>query len=291
MQTKTEAPRLHGIVYPAHNQNGRLYFGAAVFVQQLKQLYGRVHNAPPDEGPFNRKFIYAAENFLDTVWKIDRIAELFDNARKTIRNLDDGITAEDIAAHQGALKDIPIYLETLIIYLRILADALAKLTPYHYATKRALIPDGSFRKQRKWLMEKCPDFDPKYRQILERHSKWFDTLAGNAKEGGHGLRDAIIHYSGAIQLIYRPGTTKSEPEVIAHLYTISKSAWALVPTLKGLVSDLFVFLDNYVRHFNDMVLGVDGTSILDLEKPGSTVLFEFEDQLPSSWLYPTIVSK
>lgn len=282
---------LHGISPSAPGINGLFYFGVASFMRALEGSYARP--GMTTVGPlssFDRHFRLAAENMLDTIWKIDRVAELLEASRQQFRLLDESTTQQQMVLSQNALKDVPIYLESLIIYLKIFADCLAKLTPYLYLQKKGTVCSESFRDQRKWFIKTRPAFDKEYGSILERHSRWFDVLAGKGGKNEHGLRDAIIHYGGGIQLMIRPSPLKLNPELVAHLYSSSSSVWAVFPTLQGVVKDLFYFLDLYLIHFNQLTATKLGTPVLDLGTSRAALLFEFEGNLPSSWLYPHLTA-
>src|SRR5262249_28265198 len=146
---------------------------------------------------------------------------------------------------------IPIHLETLIYFLRVFADCIANVTPYFYGKKGKDMTRQSFREQRKWFMSKCPDFDSTYAAILSGETAWFDVLAGNSQHPG--LRNALVHYRGGIQLIYRPSSSTEQARVMAPLYSDYRSFCTdLFPVLTRVVRELFIFLDSYIEYFNEL---------------------------------------
>jgi hypothetical protein len=267
----------------------------ANFIRTLEGRYARPgrreHHPDAPEWPnsvFDDRFRFAAEKLWDTVWKIDRVAELVDQARSNVRELSDAMPHEELPQHMSALRDMPIHLERVIFYLRIFADCIANLTPYMYGVLGRDLPKHRFREQRKWFVSKCPDFDAAYTAILASSTKWFDVLAGNPPTPG--IRDSIVHDRGGIQLIYRPATKDQEAQVVATLYSDYRSICAdLFPVLKKLVKELFVFLDRFLEHFNQSARRHTGSPVLDLiSNPDVVTLFQYEGVLPSAWLYPEI---
>ncbi|MGE5113690.1 MAG: hypothetical protein ACM3JB_22735, partial [Acidobacteriaceae bacterium] len=217
-----------------------------------------------------------------------RIAEFVDNSRRNIRDFEPpSVSHDELAKHMAATYDIPIHLETLIIYLRIFADCLANVVPYFYGPKRKTIPSDSFRAQRNWFLKRRPNFDSEYSAILKEGSRWFNVLAGDPPNYV-GLRDAVIHYRGGIQLMFRP--QGSHPaKVIAMLYSDYRTLTGdLIVTLEKLFRDLCVFLDGFVQHFAHKVNHETQSVLFDPSDSRSLLWFQYEDDLPSDWLYPEI---
>jgi hypothetical protein len=85
--------------------------------------------------------------------------------------------------------DLPLHFDSMLLYLRIQADAYAKLVPFFYQDRAAgKMCSDSFRDQFKWFTKKRSNFDPDYALILCGNRKWFDRLAG---ENPKGLRDVV----------------------------------------------------------------------------------------------------
>ena len=188
-----------------------------------------------------------------------------------------------------ALKDIPIYLDSLIVYLRIVGDCIANLTPYLYGQKgKHITKKRSFREQRIWFMSTRPNFDTRYAAVLKSHTKWFDVLAGDPPKF-IGLRDAIVHYRGGMQIMYRP-TDGSEPaKIMPMLFSDYKTLTLdLFTLLQKVMKDLCVFLDRFVVHFNALATKRTGSMLLNLDNPDAILLFRYEADIPSAWLYPKV---
>ena len=251
------APKLHGIEPGKPGEMGKVYFGAAQFIRLLENTYARPGLRPLKNAPqwayhtFDNRFRFAAEKLWDHHVENQ-------SGRRTVRGCTSqyvkdlqppSVPVEDLAQHTAALTDIPIYLDLLIVYLRVVADCLANVTPYLYGQKGKFLTRNSFREQREWLVKTRPNFDPKYREILESDTRWFDVLAGNPPDVV-GLRDAIIHYRGGVQLMYRPPTSSQRRRVMAMLFSDYKTLTSdLIGTLQRLFQDMCLFLDRFVEHF------------------------------------------
>jgi hypothetical protein len=232
------------------------------------------------------RFVLAWGKLEDTFWKIDRVAELLDEARRKVVDFKSPpTTLNQIAGMQQAHRDVPLFLDAVLIYLRIFADCLANLTSQFYAGKA--VPYRSFRVQAKWFTDKVPDIDPEYAHILRNQGRWFTALAGNSSE--RGLRDSVVHDMVRTQLLYQPGTTPDQNRVHAFIYGNASSAVnSLIPAIQNLVAELFAYLDSYVIHFSNRLEQEIGGSLLDWEDCRSSLLYTFEGELASRWLYPTL---
>jgi hypothetical protein len=77
----------------------------------------------------------------------------------------------------NANADLPLYFDSMLLYLRIQADAHAKLVPFFYQDRDAgKMCSDTFRDQFKWFTKKRSNFDPDYAFILCGNRKWFDRL-------------------------------------------------------------------------------------------------------------------
>ncbi len=274
---------------------GKVYFAAAQFIRLLETIYARPGLRPQKNAPtwayhtFDNQFRWAAEKLWDTVWKINRLAELFEVARGNLRELEPpSVPVEDVAKLTTALTDIPIYLETLIVYLRIFADCIANLTPYLYGQKGKNLPRDSFREQRQWFVQKRSNFDHDYSVILKSSTRWFDVLAGDPPRFV-GVRDAVVHFRGGIQLMYQPARTGRPTRVIATLYSDYRTITTdLIATLQKLFADMCLFLDRFVEHFAQRANKQTKSPMFDMSN-SQALLFQYEGELPSAWLYPPVV--
>ncbi len=292
---KLATPTFHGLQPNTTEGMGRLFFAVAQFIRTLENTYARPGGRKLDGAPvwpchtFDERFRFAAEKLWDTIWKIDRVAELTHLARSNVMDLQPpSVPEEELGRHMAALRDIPIYLETLIVYLRVVADCIANLTPYLYGLEGKNLPRNSFRDQRKWLVSKYPNFDPKYAAILKGHTKWFDVLAGNPPEF-IGLRDAIIHYRGGIQIMYQPTAGDAPAKLMPMLFSDYRTLTLdLFTLLQKVMKDMCVFLDRYAEHFDNIASEQTKSLFLDLNNPQAITLFQYEGELPSGWLYPVV---
>lgn len=176
-------------------------------------------------------------------------------------------TPENIANFQHAMKDFPLYLDALLLYLRIFVDSLVVLTRQLPGFEGNDVNGRSFRDQKKWFIEKMPDVDPEYAAILQSETNWFTTLAGD--KPGHGLRNYVVHRMVRTQLFFVPGKTPDENQVKAFLYGGSDIRGVdLLPTIENMVKEFFVFAEYHDQMFS--------------------LLFQFENELPSAWLFPHI---
>jgi hypothetical protein len=137
------------------------------------------------------------------------------------------------------MTDIPYHLDSLLAYLRILADCVAFAIPFFFRTK-ASIANRSFRYHRKWFLEKCPDFDSVYSAVLWEKSGWFEKLAGKAPKG---VRDLHFHHFATYQLgcVKLPAGdwTISVQQITAE----GISDHNLTYTLVEIIADFFSYLD------------------------------------------------
>jgi hypothetical protein len=89
--------------------------------------------------------------------------------------------------------------------------------------------------------------------------------------------------------MYQPARTDRPTRVIATLYsdyrTISND---LIATLQKLFRDMCLFLDQSVQHFVQRANNETGSLIFSISNPQAVVLFQYEGELPSAWLYPQV---
>jgi hypothetical protein len=279
--------RVHGWSASSLGVNGKFHFAVLCLLKAIEQAQafpGR--NKYSALKPWTRQqanqFLLASGKLQDTFWKLERAAELLDNARKKFPNLrPPTATTEQIVAMQQAHRDIPLLLDNVLIYLKIFADCLANVTSQLYE-RVGTIPRFRFREQKEWFIKKRSAFDPQYTKILKTQTHWFTTLSGDSEE--EGLRELVIHRMVRTQVFYQPGKVPDENQVQAFLYgDVGSQDGSLLLTVQKLVDELCLFLDSYFEHFSEKVESQFGGR-LSLE----TVLFEFEAELPSAWLFPQI---
>lgn len=280
--------RIHGYKPPSGEKNGQLMFAVIKFFQEIEiaQTFpGR--NKYPSLVPWSKdqatRFLVASGKLRDTFWKIDRSAELLDERRRSFVAFEPpSATIDDIIANQQADRDIPLFIDCVLSYLKVFTDSLATVTRHLYPKRQ--VPFRNFREQMKWFIKK-PGVDPAYTEILKNHTEWFQTLAGDATRDG--LRDLTVHHMYRTQLFYQPGQTGEENKVHAFLHDGMSSTGSIIPSIQKVADGMFAFLDLYVNHFVPKVSQEIGAQLLDLSTD-SCVLLEFPTDLPSSWLYPLI---
>jgi hypothetical protein len=291
------ACEIHGVGPRRADGDGQFFFASAQFIRKLEELYAMplFGFRKPEDVPswpyhtFDRRFYFAAEKYWATVFKINRTAELIDVQQENMRDFSPGeVPVTDLAVHVSALGDLPIYLESLIIYLRSMADVIANLTPHLYGQRGKHIPMDRFRTQRSWFTEKRKTFDVEFAEILLQHTGWFDAIAGTPDHVG--LRDALIHYRGGIQLMYRPARPERSPYVFASLFSDDNLlSNDLLSQLKRIAADMLVFLDKFTEHFVSLANKTTDSLVFDTSSTGSTLLFVYQGRLRSGWLYPSIM--
>jgi len=287
-----ECPKYHGYEYPASDWAGRFHLGTLRFFQRI--VHGYVFRVKGDEEPpawpekwFDRKFDQAVTKFSDTFHKLELVAWLVEIERMNIFENKDEREIDKYSKHLHGLKVVPIYFDSLLFYLRILADNIADLTPYLYPVSSGRqIARRSFRDQRKWFLKNYM-LDPDYTRIVTNHTDWFDALAGKVE--GQGLRDKIIHHRGTFQVSYTTDTEVDEFKLTAGI--VGDSGWLVSDVLPELVmttSKLFLFLDHFLCHFSGYLENKLGKSIFDFNNSHHTELFRFNKPLLSFWLFPRV---
>lgn len=279
--------RVHGWSASPPGVNGKFHFAVLCLfraIEHAQAFPGRNKYSalkPWTRGEANR-FLLASGKLQDAFWKLERAAELLDNARAKFPNLQPpSATTEQIVAMQQAHRDIPLLLDNVLIYLKIFADCLANVTSQLYE-REGTIPRFRFREQKEWFIKKRPGFDTPYAQILKTQTSWFTTLAGDSEE--EGLRELVIHRMVRTQVFYQSAKAPDENQIHAFLYgDVGSQGVSLLPAIQKLVDELCIFLDSYFEHFSRKVELQFGGKL----SPG-TILFEFEGDLPSAWLFPQV---
>lgn len=277
-------PTLHGLGLSENDGASRFRFAVARFVLEFSHAamgpLGSRPGLPPWPDRWVDKIYHgAAEKLVDTIYKIDTVASWFERALQQAR---DDFT--QLRSSFSTTNELSIHLDMLLIYLRILADCIANITPNFYGKSMGgKIARTSFRDHRKWFIAHR-EADPIYSDLLRDQSEWFDLLSA---KGGQGLREAVIHNRGTYQIAYTADPSQPmdiRPGLIADRHWVSSN---LVPELRAIVAGLCLFLDSYVEHFSDLLYRRIGWRPLDFSIPWHSELYRFEDSHPSSWLFPT----
>jgi hypothetical protein len=140
-------------------------------------------------------------------------------------------------------KELPLFLDAMLFYLRIQADSFAQLVRFFYEPTKATVLSGEFAKQKKDF-SKYSQFDPVYAAILSANHNWFNELIGDG-----GLRDVVTHESGMWGIAWeKPKDLPIKPRV--SLYRRKGIVEGDVfDALKKITSGWFAFLDEAYRHF------------------------------------------
>ncbi len=237
-------------------------------------------------------FHRSVSKLQDTMWKFDRAAGYVEKCRlaieRWVRREAGSDTAgikvsdPDFSAHMAAVYDLPLHLDSMLMYLRIQADALAALVPYFY-TESGTIGSRGFREQQKWFTGK-PAFDPAYTTILTNETNWFDELAG---KNPSGLRDVIVHRGGTYQLGWTNPSDEDQFELRAAL--VGKKGFVdedVLAALTRMTSGWFSFLDSCCKHFGSRIAHIVPQADIDKQDELSRFLSCSGKELPSFWAYP-----
>lgn len=212
------------------------------------------------------------------VWKLENVATRYANSGTAFSRAvlaSEGDTGEQLA--------LSIYLDSVVVYFRVIADAIAAITPYYYAESLGAIASRSFRDHRKWFCETCPTADPDYATILREHTAWFEDLAGKDERG---IRDLLIHRFGRFQHPVTTAPVHLQGRVSADLIAAGRYDSSVDVTLARAMAGFCRFLDVYTVHQSDRINSEAGWTILDPTSAWAGDMFHF-DQVPASkWLFP-----
>lgn len=282
------AKRLHGFVPPGEDDTpGALYFGFLRLCQNAVFTPLTASQASPrqrvDPRWLDPVFQGAARNMQTTLWKLDRTAGLLGEALQTL-TLNPGL--DDMTAFgrsQQAMMLAPLYLDLMLVYLRVFADTIARTLPSFYA-RRGHIPTDSFSNQVNWFRNRRRNFDPDYAAVLDQHLEWYDILAAE----GTGLRNQILHGDASVEFIFTVTEPPAPRAVQAAL--VGQQAWLhddVMPLIRSIVSGMCLYLDETL-HLILRRAEEFGPLVYD-PRTFSGVLFHFRgDFLGGTWLYPRI---
>jgi hypothetical protein len=214
----------------------------------------------------------------------DAMSSVLDRLGERVRSGQSGLglSPEWLEMEQISIE-IPIFLDSMFIYLRLQADTYAELVTFFYRGRdTGKISSHSFRSQFKWFTRTEPDFDVPYREILLANSGWFELLAG---ENPKGLRDVIIH-GGIMQTSWRKSREGPAKPQIALYRSSGVREEDLYERLKEITRGWFLFLDAALYHFMSR-LNKDGLSGGMTEQDGEHRWFD-ESQLRGFWVYPKV---
>ncbi len=287
--------KYHGVEFDDKGTtNGILRVGMLCFLQILHvEFYFTPIFRPKEAAKWPEKWIdgkfrSAVDKFKDTFMKFDTISRYLAQSIELAMTHKDSREMNQYVHHLKAMTDIPIYLDSLLLYLRVQADCIANVIPNFYGEegRRQSIARDSFRDQTRWFIKKKPDFDPAYTKILLENTEWFEMLAGKSR--GQGLRDVLVHYRGVYELGW---TSLSTGETISFNASLRNESGyvenSLIPTLAAMVAGYFEFMEKAYVHFRGLVLEkVKGGSFGDIYR--SSQFLKFTAELGSAWIYPKV---
>jgi len=128
-------------------------FNSLVFshrVRQFKQVLEKFDRAAYHVDRCRR----VAEPWLQRGYALMRDITEREQRREKVENLDPNyaLAAAKRTVYDGSGYDLPLYLDLLLLYLRLQADAYATLVPFLYEGRDAgKISDHSFRNQMEWF--------------------------------------------------------------------------------------------------------------------------------------------
>lgn len=228
--------------------------------------------------PVDRRFSHLNDALRDVIWKLEHAATRYAEvgAEYSARIDDDSY---DFWRHQ---KSLSLYMDSIIVYLRVLPDVVAALTTYLYPPQTGDIGSRSFRTQSKWLLGH-PEFDPDYSRLLRGELGWFELLAG---KNGRGIRDTLIHRFGRFQHAVVTGPHALRGRVGSDMISESEYLDDVQRALTSIATQLCSFLDSYVDHQSSRILAAAGWTPLASTDLRAGYMMTFDAPPPSAWLLP-----
>ncbi len=271
---------LHGFT-PSTTAAGRydLNFGAQ---QLFNGIWARLMpGREPHPWPFRRidaRFIHLASAFRETVWKLERSAQLYGAAAAQF-----GPSVLAFRVDHRNQLELSIHLDSVVVYLRMLPDIWAALLPYTYGAPAGHISRRSFRGHREWFLKQVR-VDPGYTAILAAHSTWFDGLAG---EQTGGVRDLLVH---RFAQFHHPVVTEPvalRGQVGSDLSSDSGYDTDAHLAIARVAGGMFRFFDLAVKHHAERIAVVAGWPPLDTTNARAGYMMTFSEEPKSLWLIPS----
>jgi hypothetical protein len=252
--------KYHGLVLRGAD-SGELRFGIAQLINRCLSWRwsgsGKMSESPKDTlARFdNRTYWQCAAKCRDTVHKLDKAISYLGREMDTFEREDDfafeGAPLEKAVVWLPAADGLPYHLDSLLAYLRILADCVAFSVPFFFRTKES-IANRSFRDQRKWFLAKRPDFDPAYTKVLKEQTEWFEKLAGKDPKG---VRDLHFHQFATYQLGSVTYPTGERTISVQQVTAEGIKDPDLTFTLSAMIEEFFAYLDTVYTLFTDRLAG------------------------------------
>jgi hypothetical protein len=278
MRGDERSPTVHGATMGAQ---GRI----ALRIPMLAALWDTALWYPDDPRSSRDRALHqaAAEKLKDCWTKINFAASRIP-ALMTVVERGVPRTLSDL----DAPDDLMIFLDCIILNLRIQADCVARTLPSLYRTHPQfgqLPRKDSFRDFANWFLRepRAVRIDPQHVAALKNNYNWFLRLA----EGGtkHGVRDSIIHHFGTFQFradrVYAHGFTVS-PEVRLMAQDRMESN-DIRRELAEIVAGFFQYLDAL---YKGVVVRHPDLQDKLREHARAVRLRPFHGEMESTWLYP-----
>ncbi len=136
-------------------------------------------------------------------------------------------------------------LETFFIYLRMLMNDIAGITPYFFDKKIGSIPYDSFHGQKEWFIKKGSKLDQNFLKYLQKETEWFDKIKWE--------RDNVIHYQANNIIFFNKNDKKTEllyQDIWDDGFKINQPKLKpLMNTVKVYVKNFYSFCKFYDSHF------------------------------------------
>lgn len=291
------ALRYHGLVVGTPD-SGELRFGMECLIGSCQSWLWYFQDGLSDSAKqavsrfHNRAYWQCAKKCKDTVHKLNKavynLSCRMDIMERKEEYVYDGAPLEKAAAFFEAIEDIPYHLDSLISYLRVLADCIAFAIPFFYRTDES-IANRSFRDHRKWFLEKKPDFDAEYAAVLQNTSTWFNRLAG---EDHKGIRDIIFHHFSTYQLGWSHFPDGKMQVLVQQVASDGIHDGDLIFTINDTIAGFFEYLDATYAIFGERIAKeFEPLTTKSLEERSIFVKFTaFTDLRRKYRLYPLIGS-
>ena len=174
---------------------------------------------------------------------------------RRIKDENDGLVEEEGKTNKtktvGAIYYPEFYslltvdLEIFFIYLKMLMDDIAGITPYFFDKKRGIIPNDSFHSQKEWFIKKGTKLDSDFATYLQKETEWFDKIRGE--------REKVIHYQANNIIFFDKKDNKTEllyQDIWDYGFRINQPKLKpLMNTVKGYVKNFYSFCKFHDRHF------------------------------------------
>lgn len=238
----------------------------------------------------NSAYWQCARKCQDTVHKLNKavfnLGRCMDIYERQEEYMFDGTSLEKAGIFLRASDDLPYHFDSLLSYLRILADCVSFAIPFFYDTKES-IANRSFREHQVWFTKKKPSFDREYSSVLHEKAAWFDELAGKQPKG---VRDLVFHQFATYQL-GMIGYKTDESRISVDLVTPDGIRGPdFLFTVDAIIVSFFSYLDATYELFGERIAREFGSFLTgSLEERSVFMKFTSFPSLQSNYrLYPLI---